>query len=119
MINVVLVVIIAAICVLAARSAVKHFRGESSCCGGGDGTLAEKKVLTSPAVERRTVFIEGMKCSECEAKVWASLNKIDGLSVKKASSKKGQAVYEASRNVDTSELSAALESAGFKFLKVS
>lgn len=119
MINVVLVAIIAVFCVLAVKSAVKHFKGESSCCGGGDGVLAEKKALSTPVVERRTVFIEGMKCSECEAKVWASLNKIDGLSVKKASCKKGQAVYEASRNVDASELSAALESAGFKFLKVS
>ena len=119
MINVVLVVIIAAICVLTARSAVKHFRGESSCCGGGDGVLAEKKTLTAPVVERRTVFIEGMKCSECEVKVWAALNRLDGVATRKVSHKKGQAVYEASRNVDTSELSAALESAGFKFLKVS
>ena len=119
MINVILVVIIAAICVLAGRSAVKHFRGESSCCGGGDGVLVEKKRLTSPVVERRTVFIEGMKCSECEKKVWAALNRIEGLSVKKTSSKKGQAVYEASRNVGVEELLAAVESAGYKFLNVS
>ena len=119
MINVVLVVIIAAICVLAARSAVKHFRGESSCCGGGGGTLKEKKVLTSPAVERRTVHIEGMKCSECEDKVWTALNRLDGVATRKTSAKKGQAVFEATRNVPDGELAAAIEGAGFKFLEVS
>lgn len=117
MINVILVLFIIVIFVFALKNSIKHFKGESSCCGGGSGTLVEKKHLANPVVEKKTVFTAGMKCSECAKKLWNSLNKIEELSVKKVNFKNGTAVLEASRNISDEEIKSAVENAGYKFIK--
>lgn len=117
MINVILVLFIIVIFAFALRNSIKHFKGEGSCCGGDNGTLVEKKQLENPVVEKKIVFTEGMKCSECAKKLWNSLNKIEELSVKKVNFKNGTAVFEASRNISAEEIKSAVENAGYKFIK--
>ena len=56
MINVILVLFIIVIFVFALKNSIKHFKGESSCCGGGSGTLVEKKHLANPVVEKKDSF---------------------------------------------------------------
>ena len=115
--NLIIGAILIVIVALGISSSVKHFKGEGSCCGGGGGTLVEKKQLENPVVEKKTVFTEGMKCSECAKKLWNSLNKIEELSVKKVNFKNGTAVFEASRNISEEEIKSAVENAGYKFIK--
>ena len=117
MINIILVLFIIVVFAFALRNSIKHFKGEGSCCGGGGGTLVEKTQLENPVVEKKTVFTEGMKCSECAKKLWNSLNKIEELSVKKVNFKNGTAVFEASRNISEEEIKSAVENAGYKFIK--
>ena len=50
----------------ALKGVVKHWRGESSCCGGGDVKVPKKK-LTGTIVETKIVDIEGMTCGHCKA----------------------------------------------------
>ena len=52
----------------ALKGVVKHWRGESSCCGGGDVKVPKKK-LTGTIVETKIVDIEGMTCGHCKARV--------------------------------------------------
>ena len=100
--------------------------------GWSEYTLAENSGLTQStlstwrrrnlqpnvtSIEKKTVFTEGMKCSECAKKLWNSLNKIEELSVKKVNFKNGTAVLEASRNISDEEIKSAVESAGYKFIK--
>ena len=47
MINIILVLFIIVIFAFALKNSIKHFKGEGSCCGGGDGTLVDKKQLTN------------------------------------------------------------------------
>ncbi len=116
MINIVLIIILVVIVVLAIKSSVKHFSGEGACCGGGSGTLVEKKKLTLPIIEKKQVLIEGMKCSECSKKVWNGLNKIENLSVKKSNAKKGFVIYEASSHISEDEIKSVIENLGYKFV---
>ena len=51
--------------VYACKGVIKHWRGESSCCGGGD-IKVPKKELTGPIVETKIVDIEGMTCGHCK-----------------------------------------------------
>lgn len=118
MINGILILLIAIVVIFAVKNSIKHFKGEGPCCSGGSGVLLEKKKLENPVIERATVFTEGMKCSECAKRLWNSLNKTEGLSVKKVNFKKGTAVFESSRNISESEIKDAVESAGYKFIKV-
>ena len=61
----------------ALKGVVKHWRGESSCCGGGDVKVPKKK-LTGTIVETKIVDIEGMTCGHCKARVEQALDTIDG-----------------------------------------
>lgn len=112
MINVILVVIIAVVIVFAVRSSIKHFRGESACCGGGEEKAGVKK-LSGTIVEDKSINVSGMKCRGCETKVWNALNRIDGLSVTKANWKRGSVTYKAIRAIGQDEIKSAVEGAGY------
>ena len=58
----------------AVKGVLKHFRGESSCCGGGDVKVPKKK-LTGTIVATKVVDIEGMTCGHCKARVEQALEK--------------------------------------------
>ena len=68
MTDAVILALVAALMFFAVRGAVKHFKGESPCCGGGGSGLikapAEKR-LDSPVLGRKTVKISGMHCDHC------------------------------------------------------
>ena len=53
--NVIIIAVLAVIVLLAVRSAVKHFRGEGGCCGGGTYKVRKKKLQRIMA--RRTLKI--------------------------------------------------------------
>ena len=65
----------------ALRGVLSHWRGESSCCGGGGAvTPLPKKKLDGAIVGHKTIHITGMTCGNCKNRVEMLLDEIDGAS---------------------------------------
>lgn len=62
----------------------------------------------------KTMKIEGMMCTHCEATVKKTLEAIDGVESAEVSHEKGSAVLTMSKNVEDSVLKKAVEDAGYK-----
>ena len=76
--NIVLIAVIAALAGAGVTGAVRHFRGQGDCCGGGGTVKAEKKELQNPEILRYIMHIEGMHCENCKAAVERQINRIEG-----------------------------------------
>lgn len=64
----------------------------------------------------KTLKIEGMMCSHCEAHIKGALEKIDGVTSAVTSHEKGTAVIELSKDVPEELFKAAITEAGYKYL---
>ena len=65
MVDAIIVLIVIVLLIFALKGTLKHFKGESPCCGGGSGlikTEIEEKVLDHPAIDQKTVKISGLHC---------------------------------------------------------
>lgn len=61
----------------------------------------------------KTMTIEGMMCTHCEARVKACLEELDGVESAKVSHEENSAVVTLSKDVPFEELKAAVENAGY------
>jgi copper chaperone CopZ len=66
---------------------------------------------------KKTIIIEGMSCGHCEMHTKEELEKIDGVVSAAADSEKGQAVVELGKEVTEDKFKAAVEEAGYKYIK--
>ena len=64
----------------------------------------------------KTLKIEGMMCSHCEAHIKGALEEIDGVTSAVTSHEKGTAVIELSKDVPEELFKAAITEAGYKYL---
>lgn len=115
--NLIIIVIIIVLLLPGIHFTRKHFRHESSCCGGG-GTPApvpEKKL--EHIIGTKIVTVEGMTCNHCKNWVEKSINAIDGASGK-VDLKKKEAVVSMEREVSDQEIRTAIEQAGYKVTKI-
>lgn len=64
----------------------------------------------------KTLKIEGMMCSHCEAHIKGALEKIDGVTSAVTSHEKGTAVIELSKDVPEDLFKTAVTEAGYKYL---
>lgn len=97
MVDAIIVLIVVVLLIFALKGTLKHFKGESPCCGGGSGlikTEIEEKVLDHPAI-----------------------GKIEGASAK-VNLKKEEAVVSYDREIDDDDLKKAVEEAGFKVVDI-
>ncbi|HJC50281.1 MAG TPA: heavy-metal-associated domain-containing protein [Candidatus Anaerostipes avistercoris] len=116
MVDTIIVIIVVLLMVLAAKQAVKHFRGEGSCCGGGSGASKVKikeKQLSGPVIGKKTMAIEGMHCEHCVQNVMGALNSIQGVSAK-VFLDENKAVVSYETEVSENTLRNAVENAGYK-----
>ena len=116
MVDAIIVLIVIVLLIFALKGTLKHFKGESPCCGGGSGlikTEIEEKVLDHPAIGKKTVKISGMHCEHCVKSVTEAIDKIEGASAK-VNLKKEEAVVSYDREIDDDDLKKAVEEAGFK-----
>lgn len=67
---------------------------------------------------KKTIEINGMTCSHCEARVKKELEKIKGVESVEASAEKKTAVITLSRNVEETILKEAVEEAGYEYVKI-
>ena len=113
----VIVIVLAVIVFFAARSGLKHFKGEGGCCGGGGELKRPPKKLNGTIIAKKTVHIEGMHCDHCKSTVERYINDIDGAAAK-VNLKKNIAVVSMTRDVSDEEISKAVEEAGFKTVSI-
>lgn len=109
---VLLVLIIAVI--FALYSSRQHFRGEGDCCGGTHDSETEK--CLHHVVEKRKVFISGIRCQGCQAKIRNTINRVPYLACQKITEQ--QAVIVASLKIDDEEIKNIIENTGYKVIKM-
>jgi copper chaperone CopZ len=66
---------------------------------------------------KKTIIIEGMSCEHCEMHTKKELEKIDGIISAEADADLGQAVVEMEKEVAEEKLKAAVEEAGYEYIK--
>ena len=66
---------------------------------------------------KKTIIIEGMSCEHCEMHTKKELEKINGVISAEADADKGQAVVEMEKELAEAKLKAAVEEAGYEYIK--
>ncbi len=104
----------------AARSTVKHMKGEGDCCGGGSGEIVveePEKKLDGPVTGTKIVHIEGMHCKKCKARVERAINRIEGASAR-VDLKKNIAVVTMDRPIQDDLIRNAVTTQEYKVLSI-
>ena len=120
MVDAIIVLIVIVLLIFALKGTLKHFKGESPCCGGGSGLIKseiEEMVLVHPAIGNKTVMRAGWLCDICVISVTEAIDKIEGASAK-VNLKKEEAVVSYDREIDDDDLKKAVEEAGFKVVDI-
>lgn len=114
--TILVICILLVIVVGAVISSAKHFRGEGGCCGGG-GSVKVKGDKIKNVVAVKTIYIEGMHCSNCSTRVQNALNSLAQVNAK-VDLKKQEAVVKLGREVSDDELKNCVEKAGYTVKKI-
>ena len=114
----IVVLVFAIVFVIAVRAALRHFKGEGGCCGGGAGApppVADKVI--GPAVARRELALGGLHCMKCVARVKAALEALPGVAADVTLDPQ-RAVVRMDRDVPDEALRKAVEAQGFQVLSI-
>ena len=114
----IVVLVFAIVLALAVRAALRHFKGEGGCCGGGSGTpppVADKEI--GPAVARRELALGGLHCMKCVARVKAALEALPGVAADVTLDPQ-RAVVRMDREVPDEALRKAVEDQGFQVVSI-
>ena len=114
----IVVLVFAIVLALAVRAALRHFKGEGGCCGGGAGApppVADKAI--GPAVARRELALGGLHCMKCVARVKAALEALPGVAAEVTLDPQ-RAIVRMDREVPDEALRKAVENQGFQVLSI-
>lgn len=109
--DLIIIGIIAVLLIVGLSSTMKHFKGKSSCCGGGNTYIYKKKL--NHVIRKKIFIVEGMTCENCEARVTRAINDLDGLAAK-VNLKKNEVVVSMENEVGDDIIKAAIEKAGYE-----
>lgn len=115
MTDTIIVLVILAVLALAVLRGRKHFKG-GGCCGSGGNTVIKKK-LTAPKLGEKILFIEGMHCENCAARIEDHLNRMEGVACL-VNLKKGVASVSYSTEVSDGILKDSVEKLGYKVTSI-
>lgn len=115
--NIIVIAILILILLFAIFRTVRHFKGGSGCCSSGGGTIRDKKTLTGPVIEKKTLTIEGMTCVNCEIRVENALNRLDGV-LSKVNWKKKTADISCSTEIPDETLRKTVENLGYEVTSI-
>ena len=120
MVDAIIIVLVIILLFFALKGSLKHFKGESPCCGGGSGNSgkAKTKFLDGPVIGKKTLTIEGMHCEHCVNAVTNALNEIDGV-VAKVTLKSNSAEVSYDREINEADLKNAVKKAGYEVTGIS
>ena len=89
---------------------VKHFKGESGCCGGGNYKPRRKKLSD---VKYKKIFkVGGMHCEHCKNRVEEAVNDIKGVTGK-VDLKKGELTVSYADDVVDEIIKSKIERVGY------
>ncbi|MCD7807815.1 MAG: heavy-metal-associated domain-containing protein [Erysipelotrichaceae bacterium] len=115
--DIIVILIIAVLMIFACREALKHFRGEGSCCGGGNSVSSSNKTLSNEVLGKKVLKISGMHCENCAAKVQNAINAIDGASAQ-VDLENQSAIVTYDRDIQDKAIIKAVEKAGYKVIAI-
>ncbi len=115
--NIVIILIIAVILFFAVKNSIPHFKGEGGCCGGGSTPKAVKPKRIKNVIARKTITIEGMKCSNCYMRVQNALNSVDGINAKVIGSR-DQAVVKLGRDISDEQIKEIITDLGYSVVSM-
>lgn len=114
--NIIIIGLLAVLILFGIRSAIKHFKGEGGCCGGGSSLPPQNKKLEN-VIATKTISIEGMTCDHCKSRVEKCINDIDGAAATVSLNKK-EALVSMSKEIGDDTFRAAIEKAGYTVVKI-
>lgn len=109
--NIIIIAILVVVAGIGVYSAIKHFKGRSGCCGGGD-YKPKKKKLTG-VLYQKTFRVEGMHCEHCKNRVEEIVNDMKGVAGK-VNLKKGELTVSYAEEVDDALIKARIERVGYR-----
>ena len=115
--NIIIIYIIIVCVIMGVRETVKHFKGQSACCGGTQELTREKHKLEGKKLGEYTLTISGMKCENCEIRIENAICRSQpGLSAR-ASHKKGRVTISFDCEIDREKIKQAIRDAGYRVLE--
>lgn len=111
MANIIEGIILIAMIAIGVKESVKHFRGESSCCGSLSEKTPKKK-LDHKVIKTVTFHVYGMHYKNCANTVARAVNTIEGASAKVNLNKK-TAFVSFDRDVDEELIRNVIRKAGY------
>ena len=121
MVDIIVVLIVVVLLGFALKGSIKHFKGDSPCCGGGGGTVVldiPDKKLDKPVLGKKVLKISGMHCEHCVKAVTEAINKIDGASAK-VNLSENEAVVSYDRELDEEQIRRIVKDAGYMVNEIS
>ena len=111
--------IIIAIIALAAGSgiysAVKHFKDQGGCCGGGSYKPKKKKLKN--VLYQKTFKVDGMHCDHCKNRVEEVVNDMKGIAGA-VNLKKGELTVSYAEEVADDVIKSRIERAGYTVTEI-
>lgn len=120
MVDIIIVLIVIVLLGFALKGSIKHFKGESPCCGGGSGEIVldiPDKKLENPILGKKVLKISGMHCEHCVKAVTEAINKIDGVAAK-VNLSENEAVVSYDREIDDEQLRKIVKDAGYRVVSI-
>ena len=114
--NIIIIGILAVVVVIGIVNTVRHFKGQSGCCGGGGSYKPRKKKLPS-TLYQKTFRVEGMHCEHCKNRVEEVVGDIQGVAGK-VDLKKGEVTVSYAEEVADEVIKARIERAGYTVVGV-
>lgn len=115
--NLIIILLLVVLFAFGIRATIKHFRHESSCCGGGSSVTPVPEKKLDHVIGTKIVKVDGMTCEHCKGWVEKAINGIDGASAK-VNLKRKEAVVSMAREVSDAELTAAVKKAGYRVVSI-
>lgn len=109
--DMIIVIILVVLLAVGVYSTIKHFKRKSSCCGGGNTYIYQKKL--KHVISKKTFIVEGMSCENCVARVTNTINDMEGVAAK-VNLKKKEVVVSMEKEVDEAVIKATIEKAGYQ-----
>ena len=108
--NYIIIGMIAVLVTIGVTYTVKHFKGESGCCGGGSYKPRRKKL--SDVKYKKTFKVGGMHCEHCKNRVEETVNDIKGVAGK-VNPKKGELTVSYADDVADEIIKTKIERVGY------
>lgn len=115
--DIIIIVVLVALLAIGIRALIKHFKHESSCCGGGSQATPVPEKKLDNIIGTKILRVDGMTCDHCKGWVEKAINEIDGASAK-VNLKTREAVVSMAREISDSELVAAVQKAGYRVVEI-